>query len=211
MRSFRSELVSAFAKAVIDVDIDNAKKLYLQITELNDEGIMKYPILLTRDLKKAKQWVKDVSLGTERYGIIASSGAKRLRADGVIVPKDIEVEKWFLNGWEDVNSSYFMEVAVSEFKIQGLEIDYAVVAWEGDFRFSDGQFTYNKFSGSSWAKVNNKIDQNYLKNSYRVLLTRSRQGFVIYVPKGNTEDATRDPSIYDDTYLYLKDIGIKEI
>ena len=211
MRSFRSELVSAFAKAVIDVDVDEARRLYAQITEPNADGSMKYPILLTRDLSKAKRWVKDVSLGTERYGIIASSGAKRLRADGVIVPKDIEVEKWFLNGKDDVNSSYFMEVAVSEFKIQGLEIDYAVVAWEGDFRFADGIFTYNSFSGSSWSKVNKKIDQDYLKNSYRVLLTRSRQGFIIYVPKGSDEDITRNPAFYDETYAYLKSIGIVEI
>ena len=211
MRSFRSELVSAFAKAVIDVDVDEARRLYAQITEQNADGSMKYPILLTRDLAKAKQWVKDVSLGTERYGIVASSGAKRLRADGVIVPKDIEVEKWFLNGKDDVNSSYFMEVAVSEFKIQGLEIDYAVVAWEGDFRFVNGEFTYNSFSGSSWSKVNKKIDQDYLKNSYRVLLTRSRQGFIIYVPKGRDEDATRNPAFYDETYAYLKSIGVVEI
>ena len=211
MRSFRSELVSAFAKAVIDVDVDEARRLYAQIAEQNADGSMKYPILLTRDLAKAKQWVKDVSLGTERYGIVASSGAKRLRADGVIVPKDIEVEKWFLNGKDDVNSSYFMEVAVSEFKIQGLEIDYAVVAWEGDFRFVNGEFTYNSFSGSSWSKVNKKIDQDYLKNSYRVLLTRSRQGFIIYVPKGSDEDVTRNPAFYDETYAYLKSIGIVEI
>lgn len=211
MRSFRSELVSAFAKAVIDVDLDEARRLYAQITEPNADGSMKYPILITRDLSKAKQWVKDVSLGTERYGIIASSGAKRLRADGVIVPKDIEVEKWFLEGKDDVNSSYFMEVAVSEFKIQGLEIDYSVVAWEGDYRFNQGDFTYNKFEGSSWKKINSEIERDYLKNSYRVLLTRSRQGFIIYVPKGNEEDITRDPAFYDETYAYLKSIGIVEI
>lgn len=211
MRSFRSELVSAFAKAVIDVDLDEARRLYAQITEPNADGSMKYPILITRDLSKAKQWVKDVSLGTERYGIIASSGAKRLRADGVIVPKDIEVEKWFLEGKDDVNSSYFMEVAVSEFKIQGLEIDYSVVAWEGDYRFNHGVFTYNKFEGSSWKKINSQIERDYLKNSYRVLLTRSRQGFVIYVPKGNADDITRNPALYDETYAYLKSIGIVEI
>ena len=211
MRSFRSELVSAFAKAVIDVDVDEAKRLYAQITELNDDGRMKYPILLTRDLTKAKQWVKNVSLGPERYGIVASSGAKRLRADGVIVPKDIKIDKWFLNDKDDVNSSYFMEVAVSEFKIQGLEIDYAVVAWEGDFRFHRGDFTYNKFEGSSWKKINSQIERDYLKNSYRVLLTRSRQGFIIYVPRGNNEDATRNPAFYDETYEYLKSIGVAEI
>lgn len=211
MRSFRSELVSAFAKAVIDADVDEARRLYTQITEANADGSMKYPIILTRDLTKAKQWVKKVSLGTERYGIVASSSAKRLRADGVIVPKDIEVEKWFLNGKDDVNSSYFMEVAVSEFKIQGLEIDYAVVAWEGDYRFHRGEFTYNDFKGTAWNKINNQIDKDYLKNSYRVLLTRSRQGFIIYVPKGSNDDITRDPKFYDETYEYLKSIGIVEI
>ena len=91
------------------------------------------------------------------------------------------------------------------------EIDYAVVAWEGDFRFVEGDFTYNNFSGSSWSKINKKIDQDYLKNSYRVLLTRSRQGFVIYVPKGNYEDITRNPAFYDETYEYLKSLGIVEI
>ena len=149
---------------------------------------MRYPILLTRNLQTAKEWVRNISHGTERYGIIASSGAKRLRADGVTVPKDIEIEKWFLNGKDDVNSSYFMEVAASEFKIQGLEIDYAVVVWEADYRYLDGKFTYNNFAGSSWSKVNNPIAQNYQKNSYRVLLTRARQGYIIYVPKGSPED-----------------------
>lgn len=152
-----------------------------------------------------------MSYGSERYGIIASSGAKRLRADGVIAPKDIEIEKWFLNGKDDVNSSYFMEIAASEFKIQGLEIDYAVVAWEADYRFKDGQFTYHNFAGSSWSKVNNRTAQDYLKNSYRVLLTRSRQGFIIYIPKGNVEDETRNPEFYNQTYNYLKSIGIYEI
>ena len=152
-----------------------------------------------------------MSRGTERYGIIASSGAKRLRADGVTVPKNLEIEKWFLNGKEDVNSSYFMEVAASEFKIQGLEIDYAVVVWEADYRYLDGKFTYNNFSGSSWSKINSAAAQMYQKNSYRVLLTRARQGYIIYVPKGNSDDATRKPKYYDQTYDYLKKIGIREI
>ena len=117
----------------------------------------------------------------------------------------------FLNGKDDVNSSYFMEIAASEFKIQGLEIDYAVVVWEADYRYLDGKFTYNNFAGSSWSRVNNQIAQNYQKNSYRVLLTRARQGYIIYIPKGNAEDVTRNPEYYDQTYNYLKKIGIIEI
>ena len=212
MRSFRSELVSDFAKAIIDGDEATAKELYPKIIQADsDTNKMRYPILLTRNLQTAKEWVRNISHGTERYGIIASSGAKRLRADGVTVPKDIEIEKWFLNGKDDVNSSYFMEVAASEFKIQGLEIDYAVVVWEADYRYLDGKFTYNNFAGSSWSRVNNPIAQNYQKNSYRVLLTRARQGYIIYVPKGNVEDATRNPKYYDQTYNYLKKIGVIEI
>lgn len=212
MRSFRSELVSAFAKAVIDGDEETATELYPKITQADlTTNKMRYPILLTRNLQTAKEWVRNISRGTERYGIIASSGAKRLRADGVTVPKDIEIEKWFLNGKDDVNSSYFMEVAASEFKIQGLEIDYAVVVWEADYRYLNGKFTYNNFAGSSWSKVNNPIAQDYQKNSYRVLLTRARQGYIIYVPEGNAEDATRNPEYYDHIYNYLKKIGIIEI
>ena len=184
MRSFRSELVSDFAKAVIDGDEDTAAGLYRRITQADPvTNEMRYPILLTRNLQTAKEWVRNISRGTERYGIIASSGAKRLRADGVTVPKDIEIEKWFLNGKDDVNSSYFMEIAASEFKIQGLEIDYTVVVWEADYRYLDGAFTYNNFAGSAWSKVNNPVAQEYQKNSYRVLLTRARQGYIIYVPK----------------------------
>ena len=212
MRSFRSELVSAFAKAIIDGEERTATELYPKIIQADPAtNKMRYPILLTRNLQTAKEWVRNVSRGTERYGIIASSGAKRLRADGVTVPKDIEIEKWFLNGKDDVNSSYFMEIAASEFKIQGLEIDYAVVVWEADYRYLDGKFTYNNFAGSSWSRVNNQIAQNYQKNSYRVLLTRARQGYIIYIPKGNAEDVTRNPEYYDQTYNYLKKIGIIEI
>ena len=212
MRSFRSELVSDFAKAVIDGNEKTAAELYPQIIELDPfTNKMRYPILLTRNLQTAKEWVRNISHGTERYGVIASSSAKRLRADGVIVPKDIEIEKWFLNGKDDVNSSYFMEIAASEFKIQGLEIDYAVVVWEADYRYLDGKFTYNNFAGSSWSKVNNPIAQNYQKNSYRVLLTRARQGYIIYIPKGSNDDVTRNPQYYDHTYHYLRKIGIIEI
>lgn len=212
MRSFRSEHVAAFAKAVIDGDKETASDLYQIIIQLDPVSHeMRYPIFLTRNLQVAKKWVRNMSRGTERYGIIASSGAKRLRADGVTVPKNLEIEKWFLNGKEDVNSSYFMEVAASEFKIQGLEIDYAVVVWEADYRYLDGKFTYNNFSGSSWSKINSAAAQMYQKNSYRVLLTRARQGYIIYVPKGNSDDATRKPEYYDQTYDYLKKIGIREI
>lgn len=212
MRSFRCEQVSHFAKAVIDGNLKIASELYCEITERDPiTRKMKYPILMTRDINKAKQWVKDSSRGSERYGIIASSNAKRLRADGIQVPKEVDVAKWFLGSRDDVDSSYFMELAASEFKIQGLEIDYALVAWEGDYRYKDGAFDYHRFRGSAWQHINHPIDQQYLKNSYRVLLTRARQGYIIYIPQGSIEDKTRNPAFYDGTYHYLKSIGIVEL
>lgn len=204
IRSFRSEDVSAFTKNLINGDVNKSKALYEKV-------IKKYPIVMTRDLEVAKNWVKQIANGSERYGIVASSGAKRLRSEGIIVPKDMEVDKWFLNGKDDVNASFFLEIAASEFKIQGLEIDYALVAWEADYRFDGEKFLYYDFKGSKWNHVNDESRRAYLKNSYRVLLTRARQGYIIYVPVGNAEDHTRNPKFYDGTYQYLKSIGIKEV
>ena len=100
---------------------------------------------------------------------------------------------------------------VSEFDIQGLEIDYSVVAWDADYRFRNGEWTYNNFVGNRWNSVNSDERKLYLKNAYRVLLTRARQGMAIFVPNGSDEDATRKNDFYDQTYAYLREIGIKEL
>lgn len=212
MRSFRSEKVSAFVAALINADLPLAQDLYRCISEVDPEtGNVRYPVVMTRNLALAKQWVRGISRGSERYGIVASSCAQRLRADGIIIGKDLKVENWFLNEKTDVNASYGLELAATEFEIQGLEIDYAVVAWGGDYRFTNGAFTYNNFRGTSWTHINDIENQKYLKNAYRVLLTRARQGLIIYVPCGSHDDATRDPAFYDGTYKYLQQVGIKEI
>ena len=143
-----------------------------------------YPIFLTRDFEIAKKWVKDKARGTERYGLLASSEGKRLRAEGIWVPSDINHVGWFLNGKDNVDSSYYLEVAASEFKVQGLEVDYAILAWDADFRYTKEGFDYFKFRGTKWNHVNQERRQRYLKNAYRVLLTRARQGLIIYVPEG---------------------------
>ena len=199
VRSFRTPDLAAFVKAVLDVDIDAVKALYARIKD-------KYPLLLTRDLNEAKAWVKERSKGTTRYGLIASSGALRLKPEGIFVKNSIDVPNWFLNGKEDVRSCYALEDVVTEFDIQGLEIDYSVLAWDADFRFVDGEWTYNNFTGNKWNKVNSEENRLYLKNAYRVLMTRARQGMAIFIPKGSDEDATRQRSFYDETYNYLKEI-----
>lgn len=204
VRSFRTPDLAAFVKAVLDVDTDEAKMLYLRIKD-------KYPIVITRDLKRAKDWVRDHCQGTTRYGLLASSGGLRLKPEGIFVKNEISVANWFLNGKDDVRSSYMLEDVVTEFDIQGLELDDTVVAWDADFRYGKGEWTYNSFVGNRWNNVGSKERQLYLKNAYRVLLTRARQGMAIFVPLGSDEDQTRKREWYDGIYEYLKEIGIYEI
>lgn len=204
LRSFRNERVSAFVKSLLDEDLTAVRQLYSDLSS-------NYPIVITRNLEKARQWVKKQSRGTERYGLIASSGAKRLRQFGIWVQNNIQATDWFLNDREDIRSSYFLEETATEFDIQGLEIDWAIVAWDADYRIENGHFKAYNFKGSSWKTVRKKDAQLYLKNTYRVLLTRSRQGFVIFIPEGCDEDLTRQSSFYDGIYDYLKEIGIKEL
>lgn len=199
VRSFRTPDLAAFVKAVLDVDREKAKELYKNIKE-------KYPILLTRNLSEAKDWVKSKCRGTTRYGLLASSGALRLKPEGIFVKNDVAVENWFLNGKDDVRSSYYLEDVVTEFDIQGLELDYTIIAWDIDFRFENGRWEYYNFIGNKWAQIANPDGRLYLKNAYRVLLTRARQGMAIFVPQGNDADSTRKHRYYDGIYNYLKDI-----
>lgn len=204
VRSFRTPDLAAFVKAILDVETDEAKRLYHQIED-------KYPVVITRDLDKAKAWVRSKCQGTTRYGLLASSGALRLKPEGIFVKNSVSVENWFLNGKDDVRSSYALEDVVSEFDIQGLELDYSVVAWDADFRFDGTEWTYNNFVGSKWCSVNAPERRLYLKNAYRVLLTRARQGMVIFIPQGSDQDQTRKREFYDRTYEYLKSVGVREI
>ena len=204
MRSFRAENLSLFIKNLLDVRVEEAKEILSKIDS-------KYPIVLVRDLAKAKKWLKQMARGTERYGIVVSSQAYRLRPLAIDVRPKINPVNWFLDGKEDVRSSYFMEEVATEFDVQGLELDWACVTWDGDLRFAkDGWSTFS-FKGTNWQKINSDERKKYLVNAYRVLLTRARQGMVIVVPEGNPEDNTRKPEFYDQTFNYLKSLGIKVI
>ncbi len=170
-----------------------------------------YPIAITRDLEKAKSWVRERGLGTTRYGILASSNGLRLKPEGIFVKNKVNAANWFLNEKLDVRSSYALEDVVTEFDIQGLELAYSLVAWDADFRFVNKKWPYHHFHGTRWNNVNNEEDRLYLKNAYRVLLTRARQGMVIFIPRGSYEDPTRNPTYYDGTYDLLKRIGLVEL
>jgi DUF2075 family protein len=204
MRSFRAENVSLLVKQILDLDIENAK---LTLKELND----KYPIVITRNLTKAKQWLKSKARGSERYGIVVSSQAQRLKPYAIDVKSPIDPIHWFLDGKEDVRSSYYLEDVATEFHVQGLELDWACVAWDGDFRYSTNGWEQYSFVGSKWNHIHKAERKLYLKNAYRVLLTRARQGMVIVVPSGDADDPTRNPDYYNSTFEYLKEIGFSII
>lgn len=204
VRSFRSEQVSAFVHELLELNLDNTRKLYSKIKKL-------FPIFLTRDIEVAKNWLRTESKGTERTGLIASSGARRLKAFGYDVKNEISASYWFLNSSEDIRSSYFMEDIATEFDIQGLEIDRICLLWGANFYLNDNEWKYQNFKGSKWQNINQEVSRNYLKNTYRVLLTRARQGMIIFIPKGSDIDHTRPNKFYEGTYNYLKEIGIEEL
>jgi len=204
MRSFRAENVSLFVKQVLDIDKENAQKTYSLISK-------NYPIVLTRDLNKAKAWLKEKARGSERYGIVVSSKAERLKPHGIFVKSPMNPVHWFLEDKNDVRSSYYLEDVATEFHVQGLELDWACVTWDGDLRYSESGWKTFSFVGTKWQNIHKEDRKQYLINAYRVLLTRARQGMVIVVPEGNIEDSTRKPEYYDSTFKYLKSVGIDEI
>jgi hypothetical protein len=204
IRSFRSENVAKSVKAILDCDKQAASKLLLELDK-------KYPILITRNIIRAKDWLRMKARGNERFGLIASSKALRLKPYGIFVELKIDPKNWFLNQKDDVRSSYFLEYVATEFDIQGLELDWTCVAWDADFRFLKNDWDYYQFRGKEWQKILDQDNKLYLKNTYRVLLTRARQGLIIFIPNGDETDPTRKPEFYDETYEYLKSIGLKEI
>ncbi|MDO8715437.1 MAG: DUF2075 domain-containing protein [Dehalococcoidales bacterium] len=204
MRSFRAENVSLLVKQLLDLNPDHTRETLSKI-----QG--KYPIVVTRDLSKAKEWLKNRARGTERYGIMVSSQALRLKPYAIDVKSPTDPIHWFLDGKEDVRSSYYLEDVATEFQVQGLELDWACVTWDADFRYSNNSWEHRSFCGTRWNSIRMYKRQNYLKNAYRVLLTRARQGMVVVIPKGDSEDPTRKPEFYDSTYEYLRGIGFKTI
>jgi len=200
MRSFRAERVSAFVKAVLDCEAGQARQTLSELT--------RYPVALTRDLQRAREWVRTHARGSERYGLLASSKAMRLKPYAVDVRVLVDPVHWFLDGPEDTRSSYYLEDCTTEFQVQGLELDWACVTWDCDLRFRNSQWTFHDFRGSRGQRIRNAENQGYLRNAYRVLLTRARQGMVLFVPPGDPSDPTRLPEYYDETFKYLVDIGI---
>jgi hypothetical protein len=204
MRSFRAENVSFFVKTLLDCEANLARENFLQLSK-------RYPIAITRNLQSAKDWIRRHARGTERYGLVASSKAMRLKPHAIDIRVSVDPVHWFLNGKEDTRSSYYLEDAATEFQVQGLELDWACVNWDGDLRFSGSGWTYHDFRGDRWTQIHNVDNRRYLLNAYRVLLTRARQGMVLFIPPGDAGDPTRTPDYYNSTFRYLTGLGIPEL
>ncbi len=204
MRSFRAENVSLLVKELLDLEVDSARR-----TIQNVHG--RYPIVITRELRRAKEWLRDHARGTERYGIVVSSQAERLKPHAIDVKSPMDPIHWFLDGKEDVRSSYYLEDVATEFHVQGLEVDWSCVTWDADFRYSNNDWEHWSFVGDRWNSIKKAERKKYLKNAYRVLLTRARQGMVIVVPEGDPRDPTRKPEFYDPTFEYLCEIGFERL
>lgn len=204
MRSFRSENVSRLVKQVLDLDLDGARRTLEEVRE-------RFPIVLTRDLARAKGWLRERARGSERYGIVVSSEAQRLKPHAIDVRTAVDPIHWFLGGKDDVRSSYYLEDVVTEFQVQGLELDWTCVTWDADFRRTGAGWGHWSFVGNRWQRIHKGERQAHQKNAYRVLLTRARQGMVVVVPEGDAADPTRHAEFYDGTFGYLRGIGLPEL
>ena len=219
LRSFRAEKLSAFVHSLLCFD-GNAASIYSEIKD-------RYPIVLTRDMAKARKWLHEKVRGTERTGVLVTKEAARFKPLAVhILPSgDENAVHWFLEDKADTRSSNYLEDAATEIQVQGLELDYTCLLWDADMRYDNGKWRFYKFNGQTkWVEQTPTSESRqelikYMLNAYRVLLTRARSGMVICVPEGNAnktptgfwEDSTRLPEYYDGTYHYLKSLGIEEI
>ena len=204
MRSFRAENVSRFVKALLDGDADLGRELFAAFRA-------HYPVVLTRSMREARRWIKKQRRGTERAGLVASSSAQRLKPHAIDIRVNIDPVHWFLSSAKDTRSSLYLEDAATEFQVQGLELDWTIVTWDADLRWSGVDWSYHSFRGAQWTAVKKPERKQYLKNAYRVLLTRARQGMVIFVPPGAKRDRTRNPAFYEGVHEYLTDMGVPEV
>ena len=207
MRFYRNEGIERWAHFVMENEPDKAKEQSERMA-LEDPPVR---VLLTRSLDDAKEWAKSRRIGEERAGLVASAKGGRLAAEGVFVNYVSDLVNWMLAPSDDVRSSNMLESVQNQFRIQGLEIDYSIVCWDADLRRENGDWACYNVTGGGWQ--NRKSEFEVRKNSYRVLLTRSRKGMAVFVPTGDLDgvDKTRDPEFYDSIYNYLESCGAEPL
>lgn len=211
IRAYKAQELSKWVSLILENNSDEAASIFK--SKLND-----YPIYITRNIETAKIWLKSKARGSRRTGIVASSGGRRLKAHGYDPFHGLrgdstqdELGAWYLNATNDVRSSNFLEIIATEYAVQGLEIDWAGVFWDADLRIQNGEWVFKQFKGTKWQTVSDEQRKQFIKNKYRVLLSRAREGMIIWVPEGESNDETRLPEYYQETFDYLLACGIKLI
>lgn len=209
IRSYKAQELSQWVGLVLENKNEEAKILF-------NNKLKQYPLFITRNIETAKFWLREKARGTRRTGIVASSGGRRLKAFGYDPFHGLrgnssqdELGAWYLNPSHDVRSSNFLEIIATEYAVQGLEIDWVSVFWDADLRRSNGNWNFKQFKGTQWQTIADNQRKQFILNKYRVLLTRAREGMIIWIPEGDKTDKTRLPEFYEDTFLYLQSCGIK--
>ena len=204
-RQFRGKTIALWTESLLRGNTSECQRIIAENSQ--------YPVFVTQKLEEAKHWLRSIAKGTERYGCIASSEAKRLRAEGLELPpaRADGVEHWFLKPAGDIRSSFQLEVAANEFQIQGLEVDYACVCWGGDFLRGTSSWILKRLRGTVWQQIGDPTAREYVVNSYRVLLTRARKGMVLFVPPGDSTDCTRPEAPFEQTYKFLCECGARPL
>jgi hypothetical protein len=206
IRSPRAQAFAKWVNLVLEGEADRAKEIIHSSKE--------FPVVMTRDQQTARQWLRDRSRCERRCGLVASSGALRLRPYGIEVTSSFRhgypFQEWFFAEPGDVRSSYQLEVAATEFECQGLELDWVGVCWGDDLCIapSTGQWLCRRFAGTRWQAVRQEVTRRYLFNKYRVLLTRAREGMILWIPSGEIGDSTRQPELLDATADFLHAAGV---
>jgi DUF2075 family protein len=203
LRSFRSPQLSEWIEKVLSCEFHTAREL---TRDLN------FGLYITRDLQTAKAWLRSQTRGLRRKGLLASSGARRLRADGLgqmlSATDGPAIAHWYLRPPGDIRSSHALEVPANEYTSQGLEIDFAGLCWGGDLIYDGHAWMTRALGGTKWNVLTNEAKRRFVVNSYRVLLSRSREGTVIWVPRGDQEDSTRSPAEFDGVAACLQQAGV---
>lgn len=203
-RSFRANNLNEWVNALIG----NKPELALILSKSISES---YPLKITRDLNIAREWLRQKKSGNKRIGLVASSGGLRLKPYGIQVRELIDEAMWFLNDETDVRSSFYLELVATEYKVQGLELDWVGICWDADLRRNCGSWAFRNFSGKNWNQTKTISEQQFLLNTYRVLLTRAREGIVIFLPEGDERDETAKPEFYNPIFDYLVSCGLEPI
>ena len=203
-RAHNAAHLNEFIEAILDSNADLAM-------EILHAEMVHYPVYYTRSLQEARAWLREKREGAHQIGMLASSGAKRLKHYGLDVSGSLNMLDWLLRMEHDVRSASYLERAANERKIQGMELDWSCVCWGADLRHDATGWHYLKFAGNAWENIEDDQEKTFLLNRYRILLSRAKNGMVIWVPPGDEFDKSTLPRFYNGVAEFMQNCGIPKL